>query len=134
MMDNTTWQMNASVYYECLRSIHLAGLGYRLANGQLDQDDANAVIHECLAIAGWWPLAILDLGSVTEVAGFRWQNSADEIAPLALQACQRVSNKWFGDADAVTCAAEDWALDLIEEYAVDAGLELIEGERDEVQT
>jgi hypothetical protein len=122
--------MNASVYYECLRSIHLAGLGYRLANSQLDQDDANAAIYECLPIAGWWPLATLDIASITEVAGFRWTNSAEQITPLALQACQRVSNKWSGD-DAATCAAEDWALNLIEEYAAADGIELIEGEREE---
>jgi hypothetical protein len=123
---------NHQIAYECARSIDLARLGYLLANGLLDRQAAADVIYEVQPIVGWYPLEDIGIDAVVEAAGYRWSNPAEQILPLAEQACQRVWNKWESSGD-VSSAAEDWALNLIAEYAPDAGVELVEGERDGIE-
>lgn len=115
--------LNLDVYFECERSIKIARLGYLLANGGLDRDDANWIIHEIQETAGWFPIEELSIGSVIEQAEQYWQPHP-AIPDLAAQACRRVWNKWSSTGD-VQSAAEDWAIDLIGEYAAEDGIELI---------
>jgi hypothetical protein len=120
----------SAIYYECQKSIEMARLGYLFANGKLTEDDARTMLYECERAVGCFSLQTISVESILDTAGYRWANAAEEIRGIAWEACCRVSEKWPG-SESVTEASEDWALELIAEYAQDEGIILIDGERDE---
>jgi len=122
--------LSDTTYYECRRSIERAGLAYRYLTETLSEDDASRLVGEVQPFSGWFPLETISVEQVVETSGDRWSNPAEEIRPLAEQACRRVWNKWDSTGD-IPSSAEDWAMDLIAEYAEEDGLTLIEGERGE---
>jgi hypothetical protein len=102
-----------------------AGRAWRYLTRRLTKDDAAQIAYEVMDTEGEWPLACLNLDSVLSIARDKWQDHPDLIR-LAEEACHRVWYKWSstGTEDAVG-AAEDWALDLIAEYAETEGIDLV---------
>jgi hypothetical protein len=113
-----------NTWYEFRRSIELARLGYLFANGKLSADDASDIIYECQPIAGYFVLETIDVDGLMAWARDRWVN-ADDARALAEAACERVAGKWSSTGD-VSSAAQDWAMDLLEQYAREDGITLIE--------
>lgn len=114
---------NSAIYYQCIHGIERARLGWLYANGTLTPDEAMQMIWECQDIAGSYALATIDVATILDNAVEQWANDPEELRPLAERACQRVYSKWAGSADE---AAHDWASSLIEEYAAEDGIELVE--------
>jgi hypothetical protein len=85
------------------------------ARGTQSRDQASRIIWDCQATAGWFPLETLSVDSVIEAARERWADCSE----LAADAADRVGAKWNS-----TGAAEDWALDLITDYAEQRGIAL----------
>jgi hypothetical protein len=92
--------------------------------GTLSRDQAARILWDCQATAGWLPLETLSTDSVLEAARERWAD-CPELAELAADAAERVGDKWNSSGD-LAGAAEDWALDLIGEYAERDGVTLVE--------
>jgi hypothetical protein len=94
------------------------------AHGRLEPDQANEIIYHCQAVAGWFPLETLCVDSCLQTAlDCHWQPHP-ELESLVLSACERVASKWSSTGDAAG-AAEDWALDLVADYAHARGIELV---------
>jgi hypothetical protein len=119
------------VEWECRCSIENARLGYLFANGGLTRDEALSMIVTCQQIAGNYGLETLSVEDVIQDAGYRWSNPCEDIEPFAHAACMQVYRKWDSDGH-LRSAASDWALNLIEEWAREQGVTLVEGERDDV--
>ena len=86
-----------------------AAIGWRYAIGRSSQSDGYDLLHAAESLTGIYGLEILSTYSL-----------ADD---LAERACSRVASKWDSSGE-VRSAAEDWAGDLVEQYAKEAGLEL----------
>jgi hypothetical protein len=115
----------SAIYYQCIRTIEMARLGYRLANERLSVEDARSISYEAMLIAGEFPLVELSVEDVIEQATDRWPNSEETIHKYAFSACRAVWGKWSSDGEDRS-AAEDWALDKIMEWATDDGVTLTE--------
>lgn len=98
------------------------------AHGALSPADAGSIIHECQPIAGWYPIETLSVDSVLDLAIDRYGDNK-ALEDLTEQACARVWRKWDGSGDAAS-AAQDWAMDLIAEYAEADGVELVDSYAD----
>jgi hypothetical protein len=109
------WQLRSK-----LRRCRLA-LAYAL-NG-VDTDQANEIIFDCQAAAGWYPLETLSVDSCLQTALDCYWQAHPELESLVLSACDRVAGKWSSTGHAAD-AAEDWALDLIGEFAQARGIRL----------
>ena len=96
-------------------------LAYALA--RLDADQANEIIYDCQAPAGWYPLETLSVDSCLQTARDVYWQDHPELESLVQSACARVSRKWEGSGHAAD-TAEDWALDLIGKYAQARGIQL----------
>lgn len=103
------------------------------------KEDANQFLYEMQDIAGIYALETFDVEGLMEEALERWEPHPD-LLELAEDAASRVAHKWAGDDGHLANAAEDWALDLIQQYAADRGIELSEvdgaeeyGEEEEVE-
>jgi hypothetical protein len=93
------------------------------ARGRINGNQANDIIFDCQAAAGWYPLETLSVDSCLQTAlGVHWQNHP-ELESLIHYACARVASKWESNGYAAG-AAEDWALDLIGEFAEARGIRL----------
>jgi hypothetical protein len=99
------------------------------AHGVMSQEDAYSMLYDLQKIVGDYLLESLTVESVLEESGYRWTNSTEQIRPYAEDACRRVWAKWSSDGT-IANAAQDWACNLIAEYAAEDGVILIEGERD----
>ena len=101
---------------------HRLAVAARYALGRSTIDDAWQMFHDAEHITGFRTLEGISTDGVTQQAFERYGESP-QIAALAEKACRRVADKWSGNSD-ITNAAEDWAFDLIEEYARTDGLAL----------
>lgn len=90
----------------------------------LSADDAQIIIIECQHAAGWHPLTILSTPSTLERAQEKFGDHAS-LASWVSCACARVGEKWSSDGED-TGYAEDWALDLVKDYAASDGVTLQE--------
>jgi hypothetical protein len=109
---------------------HRAYLGLQYARGRLTSDQAHALRYECQQISGCYPLETIDAESTLEA--FRdCYGDHPELPRLVRDACARVGDKWSSSGH-VTDAAQDWAFDLVHEYAAAEGIMLPAGETEEV--
>jgi hypothetical protein len=93
------------------------------ARNRMNRSQANDIIYNCQAYAGWYPLETLSVDGCLQTAlDCDWQDHP-ELESLVKSACARVAGKWESSGDAAS-AAEDWALDLVSEYAEARGIEL----------
>lgn len=94
------------------------------ARDRMTAEDASQIAYDCQEPAGRYPLATINVSDVLELARDCWGNNPD-LPRLAADAVDRVASKWSGYPDAVQ-AAEEWAFDLIREYAAEEGIDLVE--------
>lgn len=99
------------------------------ARERLDMTVANDIIFNCQAAAGWYPLEALSIDSCLQTARDVYWNDHPELESLVQSACASVASKWESTGHAAD-AAEDWALDLIPEFAAARGITLTRLEDD----
>jgi hypothetical protein len=104
---------------------------YRLAiayaRNRMDCGQANDIIFDCQAAAGWFPLDTFSIDSCLQTAlDCHWEPHP-KLESLVQSACDRVASKWSSDGFAAD-AAEDWALDLVAEFAQARGIDLVRRE------
>ncbi len=93
------------------------------ARNRMDMTQANDIIYNCQAAAGWYPLEALSVDSCLQTALDCYWEDHPELESLVQSACARVASKWSSDGHAAD-AAEDWALDLVPKYAEARGITL----------
>src|SRR5258708_1113127 len=89
----------------------------------MDMTQANDIILNCQAAAGWYPLETFSVDSCLQTALDCYWEDHPELESLVQSACEGVASKWESAGHAAS-AAEDWALDLVPEYAQARGIEL----------
>jgi hypothetical protein len=99
------------------------------ARHRMDSNQANAIIFDCQAAAGWYPLEILSVDGCLQTALDVYWQYHPELESLVQSACARVASKWESTGHARDAAA-DWALDLIPEYAEARGITLLRHDDD----
>ena len=107
-------------------------LGVRFGLGLTTPTEASEIRYRCHEITGCWPLQWIDAEGVIELAEDRWKATDRWGTPVdfeayAKDAVRRVHTKWPGNDD-MTGAAQDWAMDLIGEYALQDGIALLDNE------
>jgi hypothetical protein len=103
-----------------------AARAWRYATKTMTQDDADHIRYDCQREGGVYPLVAFTRESVLQACQERW-GDFPMLQSLVEIACQRVSDKW-SSPDYEACAAEGWAIDLVEEQAKQQGFELVERE------
>lgn len=98
--------------------------GLRYGFGRMTQDDAEWLLCDAKHVAGLYPLEWLAVDTVLEQARDRW-GEHPALTEMASRACSRVYDKWSCDGHNAS-AAEDWAMDLIADYARDRGIKLVD--------
>jgi hypothetical protein len=112
--------------YRFRRMRHRAYLGLQYTFGRLTPDQAHELRYQCQLISGCFPLETIDTESTLEA--FReCYGDHPELPRLVRDACTRVGDKWYSSGD-LASAAQDWAFDLVREYAQDEGITLPNGE------
>jgi hypothetical protein len=101
----------------------------RYATGKTTPADARKMLWEMENIAGCWPLACISTESVLERALDVYEANP-ALEALCDDAASRVADKWNDSGDS-TSAAIDWAMELVQRYAIDAGVELTERETED---
>jgi len=98
-------------------------LAWSYAFGWLSQDDAQHVMLECRALAGWYPLLILSVDETLEQAR---ENYTDHpaLAQLIDSACARVGDKWEDYGEAIH-EARRWAIEVAADYARQLNIVLV---------
>lgn len=96
----------------------------RYLTGRLTADEAQTIIVECQDVAGWYALELLCVDDVLNQARERWGEDP-VLAELVADACSRVNAKWTGTGESVG-AAEDWAFQLVQSYAAERGIDLVD--------
>lgn len=109
------WRAQAS----CARLIR-AG---RYATQTLSADDAQSMILDCEAPAGWHALLTLADADVLAQARARFADHP-ALAILAAEACVHVARKWEDHNDELH-HAQCWAMELVERYATDLDIALV---------
>ena len=105
------------------------GRAWRYLTNTMTEDDAYSIMEETYDLVGSYPLEEISAGAVLKAALRRWEDHPD-LRRLSEEATARVYSKWDSDGH-LRGAAEDWALNLVEEYAESSGITLIE--RDEFE-
>jgi hypothetical protein len=97
---------------------------FAYARDRLSSSQANEIICNCQATAGWYPLETFAVDRCLQTAlGCYWDDHP-ELESLVQSACARVASKWSSSGHAAD-AAEDWALDLAGEFAAARGIVLV---------
>ena len=89
---------------------------------RLSADDAQRIMLDCRASAGWHPLLVL---TVEDTLGQARETFADhpDLPRLIADGCARVGDKWESYGDELY-EARRWAIDVAEGYAADEGIML----------
>ena len=107
-------------YYRQLWLLKRWRLAWRYASGRLTVDDAQTIFGQVKEVAGWYPLDILGVDDVLELARDRWGDHP-RLPGWAATACGRVYDKWDSSPE-YHCHAEEMAMTKIEGYAEDSGV------------
>jgi hypothetical protein len=110
--------------YRLRNRIRRYRLALAYARHRVDSDQANEIICDCQAAAGWFPLETFSVDRVLQTALDCYWRPHPELESLVQSACDRVASKWSSDGHAAD-AAEDWAIDLVGDYAQARGVTLI---------
>ncbi len=100
------------------------GRAWRYARQRLTQDDAEIMLGDAERASGIFGLESMSRDSILEAARARW-GDVSELSDFADDAFDRIMQKWNSEGH-LTDAAESWAIDLIEEFAAEAGVDLVE--------
>jgi hypothetical protein len=114
----------ASKYRWRLRSTlqHYA-VAWRYARGRSTPADGLSLLYDAEHIAGIHGLVSLSLDSVIGRARELY-GDVPGLDDWAAEAVDRVASKHDGDGGEMVSAAEDWALEILEEYAARDGVNL----------
>ena len=99
------------------------GRAIRYAMGRSTIDDAWQFHHDSQNITGFRCLEGLSEHSVLDALFDQYGNNP-ALESFVTRACSRVADKW-NSSDDIASAAEDWAVDLVREYATEAGISLM---------
>lgn len=84
--------------YRLHSMIHRYRLAIAYARNRIDPDQANDIIYDCQAVAGWFPLEEFSVDSCLETAlDCHWQPHP-ELENLVRSACADVAGKWRATA------------------------------------
>lgn len=111
--------------YRIKHALQRYGVAWRYARGRSTRDDGLSLLYDAEHIAGIYGLVTLSESSVLERARDLY-GDAPGLDQWAAEACARVDSKHGGGDGETTGAAEDWALELIAEYAERDGVTLEE--------
>lgn len=100
---------------------------WRYATRRSTREDGLRMIYDAEHAAGNYSLESISLMDVIKRAKEKW-GDVPGLEDWAGDATARVGKKWESGGETVY-AAEDWALDLIKEYAADDGVTLTEIEQ-----
>ena len=89
---------------------------------RLSADDAQRIMLDCRASAGWHPLLVLTVEDTIEQARETFADHPD-LPRLIADGCARVGDKWESYGDELY-EARRWAIDVAEGYAADEGIML----------
>ena len=103
-----------------------AAIAYRFLRYRSTDGDAWELSQASETACQSYGLEFLSAASVFDNAVDRW-GDLPGLAEIVTDACERVASKW-SSTGAIPSAAEDWAFELIERYAADAGVVLTERE------
>lgn len=98
---------------------------WRYAIGRSTLTDAYDIDIDCREVTGLYPLVSMSVDNVLELAEDRW-GDFPELKAYAESAVRRVYDRWSSPGHELE-GAEGWAMDLIEEWAKEDGLELEDG-------
>lgn len=96
---------------------------WRYATQTLTADDAQSIILDCEAPAGWHALLTLTDADVLAQARARFADHP-KLAILAAEACVHVARKWENHNDELH-HAQCWAIELLESYATVFNIALV---------
>jgi hypothetical protein len=99
-------------------------LAVAYALNRLGTDQANEIIYECQAAAGWYPLEGLSVDNCLETALDCYWQDHPELESIVQSACAYVASKWEANGHSAA-PAQDRALDLVVEFAQSRGISLI---------
>lgn len=103
---------------------HRVAVGWRFAIGRSQGDDGYYLLRAGEELTRAYSLEWLSVQSLTDSLVDRYgEEHRAVLEELAERACSRVASKWNSTGD-IQGAAEDWAGDLVAEYAAEAGLDL----------
>lgn len=110
------WRYRARLHLERLAR------AWRYLTGRLSADDAQRVMLDCRAPAGWHPLLML---TVEDTLAQARETFADhpQLPRLIADGCARVGDKWESYGDELY-EARRWAIDVAEGYAADEDITL----------
>lgn len=112
--------------YDFRRWRQRLALAMRFASGRLSPEDAARIRWQCQDIEGFYPLESIDAESTADAFADTYGDHP-ALLELARQATARVGRKWCSTGD-VASTAQDWAFDLMREYAELDGTTLPTGE------
>jgi hypothetical protein len=115
--------------YRARDKIRRYRLAIAYARQRIDADQANDIIYDCQAAAGWYPLETFSADGCLQTALDCYWQPHPELESLVQSACDRVASKWSSNGHAAD-AAEDWALDLVADFAAARGIALLRHEDD----
>ena len=98
---------------------------WALFRGTLTEHQARGLLYELEGIAGSYGLERLDESCVLDLAHDLWGEDIAALPEMVHNACERVAQKWDSTGDTPD-AAEEWALDIVRDYAAARGIALIE--------
>lgn len=101
-----------------------ASRAWRYLAGKMTEGDAYQIFHECEDVTGFYCLEGISRESVLDSAKDRY-GDVPGLETFVDDACSRVAHKWSSTGD-IASAAEDWAFDLIPEYAAADGVTLVD--------
>lgn len=101
------------------------GRALRYARSAMTTDDAHQFIYEAEHKAGHYSLAAFTVAEVMDAAAEQWGN-VPGMQQWAADAAARVSGKWNDDTSELPGAACEWALQIMQDYAADDGVQLVE--------
>lgn len=124
MTDTDNGYLNRLTQYECLQEIKRARLAYLFASRTLTQSDAADLLWMVRPLVHIAMLETMtDEDVILSLRDAYDYKETDTLWHYAQRAVDRVNDKWESNGD--TCsAAIDWAVDLVEEYATEDGIEL----------
>ena len=96
---------------------------WHYAVDRLSADEAQQVLIDCRYPAGWHSLLTLTVEDTLEQALDLFMDHP-ELRRLVADGCARVGYKWESYGDALS-AAQDWAIELAQDYASAEGLTLV---------
>ncbi|MCK1577822.1 hypothetical protein [Bradyrhizobium sp. 174] len=100
-------------------------VAWRYARGCSTRDDGLRLLYDAENIVGIYGLATLNVQCVANAAREIY-GDVPGLDDWAGDACSRVNQKYPGDEGAVSGPAEEWALELLVEYAAKDGVTLAE--------